>query len=174
MRTLNPREKTLSLLVGGVFFLLINLVFIRYIVNQRALVKAEFAAQTQEWESMQKMLEERSLWEKREAWLAAKQPKLTNESGAGVELLDSIKTAAKAENVTIENPAIANPEKAPQYRASPVNFETKSSWPALIKFLAAVQQPERFVVFDSANIQIETSDPTLIRGKFRVSRWYAP
>src|SRR5215210_2040717 len=124
MRTLNQREKTLSLLVGGVFFLLINLAFIRYLVNQHTLVKAEFAARAQEWETMQKMLEERDLWEKREAWLAATQPKLTNESGAGVEFLNSIKTAAKAENVTIENPAIATAEKTPQYRSSPVNFET--------------------------------------------------
>ena len=174
MRTLNQREKLLSFAVGGVLFLLINLGFVRYLVNQHAIVKADYAARTQDWESMQKLLDERGLWDKREAWLAATQPKLANESAAGVELLNTLKTAAKTEGVTLENPAIGTIEKSIYYRSSPVNFETKSAWPALIKFLATVQQPDRFVVFDSANIQIEAGDPTLIRGKFRVSRWYAP
>jgi hypothetical protein len=37
-----------------------------------------------------------------------------------------------------------------------------------------VQAPDAFIVFESANIAIDSSDPTQMRGKFKVARWYAP
>lgn len=174
MRHLTRREKRLSYAVGGVLFVVFNFAFINYLTKQHAMVKAQFAAKTSEWQTMQGLFTERELWEKRQAWIEATQPKLENEGAAGVQLLDQVKDAAKANGVTLENPAIGTLEKSSYYRSTPVNFETKSSWPALMKFLSGVQQPEQFIVVDNANIQIEAADTTLIRGKFRVSRWYAP
>jgi hypothetical protein len=43
-----------------------------------------------------------------------------------------------------------------------------------VRFLHDVQQPEGFVVFESVNLQIEPSDPTMMRGKFKIARWFAP
>lgn len=41
-------------------------------------------------------------------------------------------------------------------------------------FLYEMQAPERFIVFESANLQIDQDDKTQIRGKFRIAKWYAP
>jgi Tfp pilus assembly protein PilO len=120
------------------------------------------------------LFSERELWQKRDAWLQQRQPKMTNESGAGVDLLEEIKKAAKASDVQIENPAIGTLQKAPFYRSVPVTLDTKSSWKALIEFLHAMQSPERFIVFETANVQIDANDQTKMHGKFKVSRWYLP
>jgi hypothetical protein len=37
-----------------------------------------------------------------------------------------------------------------------------------------VQQPESFVVFESVTLAIDPADPTQMRGKFKIARWFAP
>jgi len=174
MRQLNPREKVMAAAVGGIAFLLINAAFLNYVLRQQARIRAEIATQTAELSSIQKVAGERDLWQQREDWITQTQPKLTNEGGAGVQLLDSIKEIARNHQVTIENPIIGVMERDGFHRAVPVSLETKSSWPALVAFLAQVQRPDQFIVFDNVNIQIEATDATQIRGRFRMSRWYAP
>jgi hypothetical protein len=29
-------------------------------------------------------------------------------------------------------------------------------------------------VFESVNLQIDSADPTMMRGKFKIARWFAP
>lgn len=174
MRRLSARERVLSLAVGGVFFTLLTFGLISYLLRQHTTLQATLASKEGEWRTMQLLVAERGLWEQRDAWISEKQPKLANEGSAGVQLLDQIKGAARVHAVTVENPAIGAPETAEFYRTTPVNFETKSPWPALVKFLHALQQPEKFLVLDSANIQIDPTDPAMIRGKFRAAIWYAP
>src|SRR5207249_1736242 len=35
------------------------------------------------------------------------------------------------------------------------------------------QQPNAFVVFENVNFAIDGSDPTMMRGKFKIARWFA-
>jgi len=37
-----------------------------------------------------------------------------------------------------------------------------------------VQKPDGFVVFESVNLAIDSSDPTTMLGKFKIARWFAP
>jgi len=55
-----------------------------------------------------------------------------------------------------------------------VELQTKSTWPALITFLEHLQGPEQFIVVESANLRVDTSDPTMMRGNFKIAKWYAP
>jgi type II secretion system (T2SS) protein M len=170
---MSQREKVLAGAVGGVAFVLLNLFLLSYFFRQQARVRADLVTKNADWTIAEVLLSERDLWAKRDAWLHEKQPKLTNESGAGVELLEEIKKAAKAADVQIESPAIGIPQKGPTYRSVPVTLETKSSWKAMIEFLHAIQKPEQFIVFENANIQIDPNDQTQMRGKLKIARWYS-
>jgi hypothetical protein len=37
-----------------------------------------------------------------------------------------------------------------------------------------VQRPQEFVVFENVNLAIDGNDPTMMRGKFKIARWFAP
>ena len=174
MKQMSAREKTLAAMVGAVVFVLVNLLLVSHFVKQRAALRTRYTSENMQWKALQVLFAERDLWAKRDAWVQEKQPKLGNEGSAGVQLLDQIKGVAKQFDIVLENPAIGTPAKGKSYRSVPVNIETKCSWEALIKFLAAIQKPDQFIVFESANIRIEPSDPSLMRGKFRIARWYAP
>jgi hypothetical protein len=89
-------------------------------------------------------------------------------------LLDELKQKAAKHSILIENPAIGSSDSTPNYQAVFASIETKSPWPPLVHFLYDVQQPESFVVFESVNLAIDSSDPTTMRGKFKVARWFTP
>lgn len=174
MTKLNPREKILAGLVGGAVLLIVNVVVIRYFFSTYDDLSRDSARAASDLKAMQGLLANTALWEQRDAWLTAHQPKLENEAFAGPQLLDQVQKIAKTNAVTVEQPQLTAPEKHPLYTAVTVNLETKSTWESLKKFLIGLQGPEQFVVIESANLRVDTSDPTQMRGHFRIAKWFAP
>ena len=160
--------------VLGIVFVFANLMVFSSFKKKHGQVAADVAARKVELQSIKEILAQRDLWAQRDAWITAKQPKLENRDRAGVALLEEIKQAAKASNVLLESPELGAMATQPEYQSVSVGVQTKSSWAALIAFLNTLQQPEQFVVFESANLKIDTGDATQMRGRFRIAKWYAP
>jgi hypothetical protein len=118
-------------------------------------------------------IKERDLWIKRDEWIRQHQPTLKNPAEASA-LLDQLKQVAGKYRVLIENPAIGSGETTPYHQTVFASIDTKSPWPPLAHFLYDVQQPDAFVVFETVNLAIDGSDPTTMRGKFKIARWFAP
>ena len=119
-------------------------------------------------------LRERDLWKKRQQWLDQHQPVYKGAGEASTLLEDQIKPVAAKYNILIENPGISGGESTPNYQSVHASFETASHWDSLVHFLYDVQQPESFVVFETVNLAIDSGDPSRMRGKFKVARWFAP
>jgi hypothetical protein len=174
MSRLSQREKVLATIVTVAFAIVLNLVLFSFFVRNQRRLRVDLASKAADLEAKKILLAEKDLWEQRDAWLQGKMPKLTNESGAGVQLLDSIKETAKKHTVLIESQGLGNPEKRPHAFVVSVNVETKSPWPGLVAFLRDLQTPEQFIVFERANIQKDPADPTQMRGQLKIAKWFAP
>lgn len=175
-RPLTSRERTLSILVGSVAFLFVTFFVADYFLKTKARLDAGLAVKTGVLRKVQRLSAEKALYEQRDAWLREKQPKLANEERASGQLLDQVKELAKKHSVLLENPVIRPAVRKPElpYIAIGLEIETKSPWAALIAFLGELQTPEQFIALDSANLKIDGADPTQMRGKFKIARWYAP
>jgi hypothetical protein len=171
---LSAREKVLAMVTGGVLFLLLNILLLSKFAARNTELKGELAQQKLEWATMQVLLDQKDLWAARDAALTARQPRLVNENAAGVELLDTVKNLAGIHSVTLENKVFDAVETNQWYRAVPVELDTHSSWKGLIGFLYALEQPDQFIVCESASINVDPSDPTKMQGHFKIARWYAP
>ena len=171
---MNRRERLLSGLVAGVIVLLINLVLWSWLLGAIGRARADLVARKAQRQEEEIFIKERPLWTKREEWLQQHQPALKNSGEAQTSLLDQLKQVAGKYNILIENPAIGAGETTPNHQAIFASIETKSPWPPLVHFLYDVQQPDSFVVFDSVNLMIDRNDPTMMRGKFKIARWFAP
>lgn len=174
MNRLTARERLLVTLVLGVLFILGNLMLCRSLLDRHAQLQAGLRSGRAELGAMQKLLAERDQWAARAAWLGAHQPKLSNPEQAGVMLLDEIKEAARANDVLLESPELGGVESQAAYRSVSVQVATKSSWANLVKFLHTVQQPQRFIVFESASIQADPANAERMACRFKIAKWYAP
>jgi len=170
---MNPRERTLALIVGGAVFLLLNFLIWSSLLGMLGRARGDLASRKSVRAQQNIFLKERKMWEKRDEWLKKSQPALKSPVEAST-LLDELKQAAAKHNIQIENPAIGSSDSTPNYQAVFASIETKSPWPPLVRFLFDVQRPEIFVVFESVTLAIDSSDPTMMRGKFKIARWFSP
>ena len=174
VQRMNRRERILAGIVVLVVFFLANLFFWGWLSSAIGDSRREVAKRKEAHKEQTVLLRESDLWTKRDKWLREHQPVYHGASDASALLDDQLKPIASKYNVLIENPAIGNAVAAPAYQSVSVSIETKSQWPPLVHFLYDVQAPDAFLVFESANIAIDASDQTQMRGKFKIARWYAP
>jgi hypothetical protein len=170
---MNQRERLLSWIVAGTIIVLVNLVILSWLFGALGRARSELAARKAASAEQALYIKERDLWTKRDQWLREHQPTLKDPAEASV-LLDQLKQVAGKYNVLIQNPAIGSGETTPNHQTVFASIETKSPWPPLVHFLYDVQKPDAFVVFESVNLAIDSSDPTMMRGKFKIARWFAP
>jgi hypothetical protein len=170
---MNARERVLSWIVAGALTLLLNLLILSWLFGALGRARVELAASKSAHTEQVLYMKERDVWMKRDQWIQQHQPALKNPAEASV-LLDQLKQIAAKHNILIENPAIGAGETTPNHQTVFSSIETKSPWPPLVHFLYDVQQPDAFVVFETVNLAIDSSDPTMMRGKFKIARWFAP
>jgi hypothetical protein len=170
---MNRRERVLSWAIAGTLFVLMNLLILSWIFGALGRARKEVAARKATLAAQALYVKEHDLWMKRDEWIRQHQPALKNPAEASA-LLEQLKQVAAKHNILIENPAIGSGETTPLHQTVFASIETKSPWPPLVHFLYDVQQPDAFVVFENVNLAIDGSDPTMMRGKFKIARWFAP
>jgi len=173
-RSLSSRERTLATVVAVIVAVGATWLLVDSYLGGRASLRAKIVSQEKQVRSMHALLAESNLWERREEWLQAKQPKLENADTAGVQLLDYVQALARQHAVVLQNPAIHSPEPRPNCVSVALEIETRSPWASVVEFLEDLQTPEQFVALESASLKVDPSDATQVHGRFKIARWYAP
>ncbi len=179
---MSARERLLSLIVGGSLLLVANLVAISVVLRSSRELRTQIADKSQELRVQQMYAQEQPVWKQRTDWLKTKQPIMVNPDRAGSDLLNEVQAEAKTNRlmltsfqITPRPPAIVGDRAPkPEYQTASISVETQSDWAAMVQFLAALQRPEGFLVFDRATLRSDPNDPQRIKGSFGVSKWYAP
>ena len=180
---MNPRERVLSLIVGGTVFILLNLFAINFLLGGFHDLGEQYTSGAQALKRETFWADSQPMWEQRMHWLREKQPVLTNRDRAPTQLLEQVQGAARASQVLIRNQQLralgtargsAAGAAPTEYQAVSVHVETESDWKQLVTFLSFLQKPENFVVFDLASVHTDPSDAKLMKCSFDVSKWDAP
>src|SRR5258708_19062433 len=167
------RGCVISWIIGGTVAVLLNLWILSSLWGAVASAQKEFGARRSKLAEQTVYVKERDTWTKRDEWMRQHQPLLKDPAEASA-LLDQVREVAGKYNILVENPAIGTGETTPYHQTVFASIETKSPWPPLVHFLYDVQLPEAFVVFENVNLAIDGNDPTTMRGKFKIARWFAP
>ena len=173
-RSLSPRERKLAIVVASIVAAGGTWLLVDSYLGTRAVLRAKIAGQEKQVRAMHALLAESALWERREQWLEAKQPKLENRDTAGVQMLDYVQALARQHAVVLQNPAMHSPDPQPNRISVALEIETQSAWPSLVEFLEDLQTPEQFVALESADLKVDPADATKVHGRFKIARWYAP
>jgi len=174
IQQMTPRERNLAMLVGVLVVGFVTIMLSKTFMRNFRQLKSQRMEKSFALENMKTLIQERDLWVQRDQWLKSKQPKLENAGSAGVNFLEEIQNTAKAHNVMIEQPVINTVVNQPYYQSVSVSFDTKSSGPELVKFMAAAQGQTKFTAFKAVSLEVAKNDPTQMAGKFTAERWFAP
>jgi len=171
---MNRRERILSLAVASVVFLLINIFVWSWLLGAVGRARADLSQRKAQRREQEVYVKERDLWTQRDQWLQQHQPAFNGAGEASTLLEQQLKPVASKYNILLENPQIGSGETTPSHQTVWASVDTKSDWQSLVHFLYDVQQPEAFIVFESVTLAVDGNDPTKMRGKFKIARWFAP
>ena len=140
-------------------------------------MKSDLETKQATLQALQGLLTDAPLWQERDAWLNAHQPKLDNQDRATVRLLDEVDEVAKKHVVTITQPQHGllavhwNPRPHRRRQAS----KLKADWKNLVDFLYELHGPEKFIVGENADLPRSIPrTSTRMEAKLMVAKWYAP
>lgn len=175
MTEMTSKERMLATILGVAAALVVSYFVVDYFLKNQTKLRTELARNTASIATMRRQLAEKPMWDQREAWLQAKQPKITtSDDVAGGQLLERVKEVAKKNAVQVSSQAIRPTVLSPDYSSISVDLETTSTWPSLIGFMRELQGPEQFIVLEGANLKIDDKDATQMRGTFKIAQWFAP
>jgi hypothetical protein len=158
-----------SLFVAG------NLIMLSSLFQNYSELEQGLSAKQLQLHNVELMFAQRKLWTTRDGWLNEKQPKLTNRDQAPVMLLNEIEKTTKGHDVLVlpESPLLSSTvEIQPTYQAVWVKVKTEGTLPNLVGFLNSLQQPDRFIVFKEASLEVDPNDATKMLGTFTIAKWY--
>ncbi len=178
---LTQRERLLTLIVAGAVFFVANLVAIRFLLNSYSTLMSHYAEDHRNLILLRALADQHGTWTQRNDWLKSTQPVLNNRDRAATALYEQLQGIARARQVVVNSlqirltappPGAAVPDDAPQTVS--VEGDTQGNWGEMVRFLAEVQKPENFLVFDLASLRTSPTDAQLLKCHFLVSKWYAP
>src|ERR1700744_6446995 len=120
---MNQRERTMTLAIAGILFLLINLFLWRMVLGNISTSRRELVTRKSTRAEQVVYMRERDLWKKREEWLEKTQPALKGAEEPS-NLLEQVKQVAGKYNILIENPAIGAGETTPNHQTVFASIET--------------------------------------------------
>jgi hypothetical protein len=175
---MSKREKTLALLVGGVVFLLINVVVLKFFIDRHGVLKKNAAEIQAKINALKLRDQDRDFDRERDTWLNAKLPTIGDSQVAARDLTKSITEIARKHDVVIETPMAGNPRPGQYYSSLGARVIAKGTWKAIFFFLQELQSPEKgetpFVVLDPVDLKVDITDKTLMRAEVMVTRWFKP
>jgi hypothetical protein len=174
LSTMNPRERMLLTVTGGVMAFIVSFYLIKFFVSQRTEYSRQLVTARSKVEMLKKRETERELWSRRDAWLTSKLPTLGDPDVANKALREATLEIAKRNNVILEAPAPGNPVNAPGHISLAIRFEAKGPWESMLNFLYELQGVEQFTAIENCELKVNREDKTQIRATLTIARWFAP
>jgi hypothetical protein len=173
LRKLTKSEKRLSIILVVALFATGNFYGLSYLFDLMAESSRDVSDLRSQEHSNDIWLRERDLWLKRKQWIDATQPRIRLNQVPQSELLESVTTSAKANQLEIQEQSFGENLSTPNYQSVAVRLKLSGALQNVIKWLVQVQQPELFQAVTSFSLK-SASDPPTVTLELEIARWYAP
>ncbi len=173
LRKWTKNEVRLTWLFAIAVFVTANFYLVGYLLDRHSELAQKIGELSATRESDLTWLRERSLWLRRKQWLDAKQPKVKPSDVPQSDLLESLTKSAADHQLQIQEQGFGEATNSAFYRAVAVRLKLSGTLENVMKWLAAVQQPEHFQAITSFSLKSENEPPS-VSLELEVARWYAP
>jgi len=173
LRKLTKSEKRLSIILVVALFATGNFYGLSYLFELTSGLTREIDDVRSQERSNDMLLKEKDLWLKRKQWIDSTQPRIRADQVPQSVLLESVVTAAKANQLEIQEQSFGENLSTPNYQAVTVRLKLSGALQNVITWLAQIQQPELFQAITSFSLK-SANDPPTVSLELEIARWYAP
>jgi len=173
LRKLTKAEKRLSILLIVAVFAMANFYGLGYLFDLLSTLSTEVSDLRSQEHSDDIWLKEKDLWLDRKRWIEAAQPRIRANQVPQSELLESLTTSARANQLEIQEQSFGENKSTPNYQSVAVRLKLGGALQNVIKCLVQIQQPELFQAITSFSLK-SANEPPSVTLELEVARWYAP
>ena len=173
MRKLTKSEKRLSTILIVAIFAMANFYGLDYLFDLLSTYSREVSELRGQEHSNEIWLREKNLWLDRKRWIEASQPRIRQNRVPQSELLESLTTSAKANQLDIQEQSFGENKSTPNYQSVAVRLKLAGALQNVIKWLVEIQQPELFQAVTTFSLKSANEPPTVTL-ELEIARWYAP
>jgi hypothetical protein len=173
LRKLTKTEKRLSVILIVAVFAMANFYGLGYLFDWLSALSTEVSSLQSQVHSNDIWLKEKNLWLDRKRWIDAAQPRIRPNQVPQSELLESLTTSARADQLDIQEQSFGESQSTPNYQSVAVRLKLGGALQNVIKWLVQIQQPELFQAITSFSLKSANEPPTVTL-ELEVARWYAP
>ena len=173
MRALTVKEKRLLAGLLGAIFVLLNVVGLQAFLNRQRTLQSSIVRLQGELTEGRAILEEKTVWQERAAWLDAKQPgDDTTTTDDDAKFYEFVENSAKNAGLTYTRRDAGQRPSDSAYAEVVDSSQVKGKMEALVKWLNELQQPEAFRAIKQ--ISVKSGEPPEVIAEVEVARWYRP
>jgi len=173
MRALTVKEKRLLAGLLGAIFVLLNVVGLQAFLNRQRTLQSSIVRLQGELTEGRAILEEKTVWQERAAWLDAKQPgDDTTTTDDDAKFYEFVENSAKNAGLTYTRRDAGQRQSDGAYAEVVDSSQVKGKMEALVKWLNELQQPEAFRAIKQ--ISVKSGEPPEVIAEVEVARWYRP
>jgi hypothetical protein len=121
----------------------------------------------------QTWLREKQFWLARKQWIDRQQPRVGAGQVPQSELLQTLTASAQANQLVIQEQSFAELKNTANYQSVAVKLKLSGNLQNVIKWLAELQQPEKFQAITNFSLKSEEQPPK-VNLELEVARWYSP
>jgi hypothetical protein len=173
LRKLTKSEKRLSTILIVAIFAMANFYGLDYLFDLLSTYSREVSELRGQEHSNEIWLREKNLWLDRKRWIEASQPRIRQNRVPQSELLESLTTSAKANQLDIQEQSFGENKSTPNYQSVAVRLKLAGALQNVIKWLVEIQQPELFQAVTTFSLKSANEPPTVTL-ELEIARWYAP
>jgi len=153
MRALTRKEKQLSMALGAIALLVLNLFVMRWISAEIQSMRGHVSELDIETQSLLSLALERPYWETRAAWLAANQPMTYEGQTTDSEFAERVQREIRQFDLSIESQQLLGAEKVGTWVATPMDLTVRGELKSIVRWLQSAQGPGKFMSVQSFNLR---------------------
>jgi len=169
MRPLNRNERLLAAIFGGVLFLIVNLVGMRWIGGHIRSANADIARLKNEAEQANIMLKMRPYWTARQMWVKDHPPGVYDEATSRAQYVQEVQTAVQAHQLKIESQQPLETERNGRLAMVGIDVTVQGRLEAIVRWLHALQEPGKYETVRSFTLK-QADDANTMEAQVRLGK----
>lgn len=168
---LNPREQRLALVLAGVAFLIVNLLFLPQLTASNHAAKQRNIELKSQLTAAESWIHQEAYWKERAEWLEKTEPELTGRRRDSATQLEELQKRLQESGLALEEVQLLQLPETEFYQPIGATITISGPWSGLVHFLAETQTPEQFVVTPRFSIKSDQEPPN-IHCEMEIQRWF--
>ena len=114
----------------------------------------------------------KDVWTQRSEWLASTQPAFTTQGDADLELLETVRSSAGKQQVTLVQNQLTEPAESAGMKAATMLAEGRGGLAEVMRWLQDLQKPSTFIQVPKMTLLPNEEDTSEVILQLTLQKWY--